>query len=119
MATPQRRDAPLSGPGADRRGSDFSAFYRAEVGPQVRRATLLLGSDELANDVVHDAIVALYERWDRIAAPGPYLHRTVLNGCRAAARRAGRWRAVIPRLGERGPADLRRKRHRRYLAIEW
>ena len=69
---------------------------------QVRRAALLLGDAELANDVVHEAFVSMFERWPSIDAPGPYLHRSVLNGCRDSGRRRQRMARLIPRLVERG-----------------
>lgn len=37
----------------------FATFHRAEHDRQVRRAFLLVGSSEVANDVVHDALRAL------------------------------------------------------------
>ena len=66
---------------------DFAAFYRRELDGQVRRASMLLGSNEAGNDVVHDAFTRMYERWDRIDDPGPYLNRAVLNACRDIGRR--------------------------------
>lgn len=72
-----------------RSGSDmssFASFYRRELDGQVRRAKLLVGSDEVANDVVHEAFTAMCGRWDSIREPGPYLNRAVLNGCRDRAR---------------------------------
>ncbi len=66
---------------------DFAGFYEREVARQVRRAGLLLGSREAAHDVVHEAFVAVYQRWGRIMEPGPYLERSVLNGCRDLVRR--------------------------------
>jgi DNA-directed RNA polymerase specialized sigma24 family protein len=76
----------------------FAEFYRAEVRGQVRRAALLVGSAELANDLVHDAFVELYRRWDEIERPGPYLNRAVLNRCRDAGRRNRRLVRLLPRL---------------------
>ena len=78
----------------------FAAFYRRELPGQVRRAALLIG-DTAANDIVHDAFVMLYQRWDLVDSPGPYLQRTVLNGCRDRARREARLRRLLPRLVER------------------
>ena len=46
----------------------------SELDGQVRRAVLLFGSNDLANDVVHDAFIAVYRRWDTLDEPGPYLH---------------------------------------------
>ena len=92
------------GVGGQRTGVAFGEFYRRELDGQVRRAALLLGSDELANDVVHDAFVALYRRWDTVADPGPYLNVAVLNGCRGVHRRRSRHERLVPRLLDRGSA---------------
>jgi DNA-directed RNA polymerase specialized sigma24 family protein len=73
----------------------FDDFYRAELDRQVRRAYLLTGSAELADDIVHDAMVAMYRRWDAIDEPAAYLNRAVLNGCRDAGRRAVRQRLTV------------------------
>lgn len=83
---------------------DFADFYHRELDPQVRRAALLLGSSDLANDVVHDAFVAVYRRWDRLDKPGPYLHMTVLNGCRGVHRQRARQRRFLPRLVDGAPS---------------
>lgn len=77
---------------------DFDEFYRVEAAGQVRRAALLVGSDQVANDVVHDALAAMYQRWDRIESPGSYLNRAVLNGCRDVARRRATQRRLMDRL---------------------
>jgi RNA polymerase sigma factor (sigma-70 family) len=66
---------------------EFDAFYRRELATQVRRAALIVGSSAQANDLVHDAFVSVYRQWTRIAEPGPYLNRCVLNACRDALRR--------------------------------
>ena len=69
-------------------GESFEEFYRHEhsaQGASSRRA-LILG-DDTANDVVHDAFTTLFARWASVSAPGPYLQRMVLNGCRDHARR--------------------------------
>lgn len=65
---------------------EFTAFDRAEHDGQVRWAALLVGSDEAANDIVHDALVEVLRRWDMISHPGSYLNRGVLNGCRDRVR---------------------------------
>jgi RNA polymerase sigma factor (sigma-70 family) len=85
----------------------FGDFYRQELDGQVRRAVLLLGSNDIANDVVHDAFIAVYSRWDSLDEPGPYLHMTVLNGCRGIHRQRSRHRRLLPRLVDRGdPASV-------------
>jgi DNA-directed RNA polymerase specialized sigma24 family protein len=78
------------------RDEAFAAFYRLELDRQARRAFLLLGSNEAADDVVHDAFVAVYLRWDDLAEPGPCLNRVVLNGCRDVGRRRARDAAPAP-----------------------
>lgn len=65
----------------------FAEFYAMEHEGQVRRAFLLLGAAASAHDVVADAFLAVYRRWDSIESPGPYLNRCVLNGCRDWANR--------------------------------
>lgn len=70
--------------------AEFALFYAEELDGQVRRAFLLVASNEAANDVVHDAFVAVYRRWGEVERPGPYLNRVVLNGCRDLARRRRR-----------------------------
>jgi RNA polymerase sigma factor (sigma-70 family) len=85
-----------------RRDEEFTRFYLREHEGQVRRAFLLLGSNDAANDVVHDAFVAVFRRWAEIEAPGPYLNRVVLNACRDHARHRRRHERAL-RLVE--PAD--------------
>ena len=48
-----------------------------------------------AEDVVHDAFLGLYRRWDRLpdtSAPLAYVRVSVVNGCRTALRRRSRAR---------------------------
>jgi RNA polymerase sigma factor (sigma-70 family) len=68
----------------------FETLYEIENRGQVQRAALLLGSASSANDVVHDAFIAVFQRWDSLDEPGPYLNRCVLNGCRDLLRRQRR-----------------------------
>jgi RNA polymerase sigma factor (sigma-70 family) len=69
----------------------FSVVFNQERTPMVRLAYLMLGSEALAEEVVHDGFVAVLERWDRLDNPGGYLRRCVVNGCIAQQRRAKRW----------------------------
>ena len=78
--------------------ADFTRLYQAEHDRQVRRAFLLLGDNEAANDVVHDAMASLFRRWDEIDQPGAYLNRAVLNGCRDAGRRRASTARMVNRL---------------------
>jgi RNA polymerase sigma-70 factor (sigma-E family) len=65
----------------------FEDVYRTDYDRMVRVAYMLSGSNEVAEDVVQDAFVQLYSRFDRLADPAPYLYRTVVNGCRSRHRR--------------------------------
>lgn len=76
----------------------FAEFYETQVDHQVRRAFLMVGSNEQANDIVHDAMVEVYRRWDAIDRPAAYLNRAVLNGCRDAGRRQATQRTLLRRL---------------------
>ena len=80
--------------------AEFSAFYRAEHASQVHRAFLLLGDNEAANDVVHEAMTAVFQRWEQLHQPAAYLNRTVVNGCRDAGRRRSSLVRVLHRLRE-------------------
>lgn len=66
----------------------FEQFYVAELDGQVRRAFLLTGSNEVANDIVHDAMIDVYRKWATLRSPGAYLNRAVLNRCRDRGRRS-------------------------------
>lgn len=58
----------------------------------------MLGSGEAAHDVVHEAMASMYKRWSTIDAPGSYLNRAVLNGCRAIVRSRVADRRLLHRL---------------------
>lgn len=76
---------------------DFVKFYEAQHGGQVRRAYLLVRSNELANDIVHDAMVGVWRHWP-LENPAGYLSQAVLNGCRDAGRRRTSRGAIVRRL---------------------
>jgi len=76
---------PLTAAGG--RDVEFSNFYARELPIQVRRACLLVRSTEVANDIVHDAMIEVFQRWDDIREPGAFVNRAVVNRCRDLARR--------------------------------
>ena len=86
---------------------DFDAVFVRERTPMVRLAYLMVGSEELAEEVVQDAFVQLLERWHQVLEPGAYLRRSVVNGClRQRSRRARALRlapVVASPAGEVGP----------------
>lgn len=80
VAGSQRRDraAMLAG---------LEALYRAEHPRMVRLAHLITGSNETAEEVVHDSFIKLQRAWHRAERPAAYLRRIVVNECRSRLRR--------------------------------
>jgi RNA polymerase sigma factor (sigma-70 family) len=76
--------------------TSFIAFYEDAFPAMVRLAYLLVGSQWLAEDLVHDSFARVYTRWSRVRQPMPYLRRSVVNACRSAQRRAARERRLTP-----------------------
>jgi RNA polymerase sigma-70 factor (sigma-E family) len=70
-----------------------TSLYQAHALSLARLAFIMLGDTAAAEDVVQDAFLGLYRRWDRLASPAAaqsYLRVSVLNGCRTAQRRRAR-----------------------------
>lgn len=71
----------------------FEAFFEAERRRLLRALYLLTGNAEEADEVLQDAFVAVWERWERVGAmddPTGYLYRTALNRHRSGLRRTAR-----------------------------
>lgn len=82
-------DSQLS-PGAT---DSVTALYAEHALGLVRLAVVLTGDRAAAEDIVQDAFLGLYRRWDKVAdmaAPLAYLRVSVVNGCRTALRRRSR-----------------------------
>ena len=67
--------------------AQFESIYRENWVHLVRLATLLTGSQVLAEDVVQDAFIALRDRFQSVDSPSAYVRRSVINGCRSSTRR--------------------------------
>jgi RNA polymerase sigma-70 factor (sigma-E family) len=78
----------------------FDELYRASHPGMVRLAWLILGSRPVAEEVVHDAFLAVHQRWASIDNPGGYLRRSVVNGCLRWRRRRLSERRSWSLLGE-------------------
>jgi RNA polymerase sigma-70 factor (sigma-E family) len=103
ISTATRRAVPgvdtggaLSWPPSDPRQWDadqaISVLYSAHYRTLVRAAGLLVRDVGTAEDVVQEAYVGLYRRWDRIRDPDAaagYLRQAVINGARSVLRRRG------------------------------
>lgn len=77
----------------DAEPGSLSELYADRFAPMVRLAYLLTGSRAVAEDVVQDSFLRVQQHWDDVREPAAYLRTTVVNGCRAHHRRAGRERA--------------------------
>lgn len=73
----------------------FDDLYRTEYVPMVKLARGLVDSSERAEEIVQDAFAKVFERWNRLRAPGGYLRVSVINGARSELRK----REVSRRLG--------------------
>jgi RNA polymerase sigma-70 factor (sigma-E family) len=93
-------DARLS-PGA---AAAVTTLYAEHALGLVRLAVVLTGDRGAAEDIVQDAFLGLYRRWDSLgdmAAPLGYLRVSVVNGCRTALRRRSRlWLGAIADVAE-------------------
>lgn len=65
---------------------DFASFYDDQFLAMVRLATMTIGRQEVASDIVQDAFVRLHAKWDGVDFPKAYLRRSVINGCRSRVR---------------------------------
>ena len=71
--------------------SSFEAFFHDEARTLFRRLCTVTGNSSEAEEIMQDAFLALWERWDRIAGmddPTGYLYRTAMNVFRKRTRRA-------------------------------
>jgi RNA polymerase sigma factor (sigma-70 family) len=90
-----------SAPDSDQGG--FEEFYRREYLQALRLAWLLTGSRAVAEDVVHDAMAAVYGRYAEVQVPSAYLRRAVVNSARSWQRDERRRRDRITLLAEQQP----------------
>ena len=87
----------------------FEEFFQAEHGRLARALYLLTGSAAEADELTQEAMVRVYERWDRVrqmASPQGYLFRTALNLHRSRLRwLASRARHVLQVTDSPDPAE--------------
>lgn len=75
------------------RPASFEAFFEAEHGRLLRALYLVTGNAQEAEELMQDAFVAVWERWERVSGmetPAGYLYRTAMNRFRSRLRRASR-----------------------------
>ncbi len=109
-------DSHVPGPRHGSPGDDaahaVAALYQAHAVSMIRIALLMLGDRAAAEDVVQDAFLGVYRRWQRLSEPQKaeaYLRSAVFNGCRDALRRESRRtrrdRAAADHLEDRPSAE--------------
>ena len=77
----------------------FYDFYGVQFAPMVRLARGLVDTSECAEEIVQDAFVKVFERWDGLRDPPGYLRIAVINGARSELRK----REVRRRIGRQQP----------------
>lgn len=98
------------GGGSEPEGSStagFESFFLAEHSRLYRALYVMTGSVHEAEELMQEAFVSVWERWDRVARledPEGYLYRTAMNEFRSRYRRART--AVKQALQAREPRDL-------------
>jgi RNA polymerase sigma-70 factor (ECF subfamily) len=92
----------------------FEAFYEAERRTLFRRLWLVTGNRAEAEELMQDAFLKVWERWERVGAmddPVGYLYRTAMNLFRKRYRRAvlaiRRSVGLVPSADEFAEADDR------------
>jgi RNA polymerase sigma-70 factor (sigma-E family) len=83
---------------ADDATAEFHDFFERHYAELARLAHLLTGEKDVADDLAADALVALWQRWDRLRAaqhPVAYARGVVANLARQWTRSRGRERRRI------------------------
>ena len=85
----------------------FEDLFRDEHARLLRALYLVTGNRQEAEEIMQDAFLAVWERWDRVGAmeePTGYLYRTAMNRHRSALRRAARAARRVVGAAEGGDA---------------
>jgi RNA polymerase sigma factor (sigma-70 family) len=103
---------------------DFATFFADEHRGLFRLLCFVTGNRADAADLMQDAFLKLWERWDRvegIADPRAYLFRVALNGsemrARAAIRAARKLVPIVPSYDPFDEVDLREDVRRLLLGL--
>src|SRR5207249_2647958 len=78
-------------PAREGSAANFEAFFEAEHLRMFRALWLLTRSRHEAEELMQDAFLKVWERWDRVSGlsdPEGYLYRTAMNLFRSRLRRA-------------------------------
>jgi RNA polymerase sigma factor (sigma-70 family) len=91
MTEPLRPAAEAPASETFERSRSFETFYDAESRTLFRRLWLVTGIPAEAEEIMQDAFLKVWERWDQVGAmddPVGYLYRTAMNLFRKRYRRA-------------------------------
>ena len=69
--------------------ASFEDFFEAESRVLYRRLCVITGNGHEAEEIMQDAFLAIWERWDRVAGLDDttgYLYRTAMNAFRSRYR---------------------------------
>jgi len=75
-----------------------TALYEEHALGLLRLAVIMLGDQQAAEDVVQDAFLGLYRRWNALRSADraqAYVRSAVFNGCRSVLRQRGRNRQFV------------------------
>jgi len=83
----------------------FEEFYRELYAPMTKVAYLMMGSRQLAEELVQDAFIRLYEHFDDVKNPGGFLRTVVTRLCINASNRQAMERQRVTLLDSRVYTD--------------
>jgi RNA polymerase sigma-70 factor (sigma-E family) len=98
----------MSATNGSAREDGIARLFATAYEPMCRLAFVIVGDQHLAEEIVMDALLNVYRRWDRldgVASSPEYLRRAVVNGSRSALRARGRARAKVSRWASRRGAE--------------
>ncbi|MEV8529621.1 SigE family RNA polymerase sigma factor [Streptomyces sp. NPDC052000] len=93
----------------DDASAEFHDFFERHYAELARLAHLLTGETDAADDLAADALVALWQRWDRFRTahhPLAYARGVVANLARERIRSAVRERRRVALFWSRGPGEV-------------
>jgi len=105
IAVPTAVDDPPAGPEGSGRPVEFEGFFAEQHAGLFGALWLVTRNRHEAEEIMQDAFLRLWERWDRVSAmedPVGYLYRTAMNVFRSRRRRVG---VALRRVAKPGPPD--------------
>ena len=97
---------------------EFLALYEERRAPMVRAARALVGSHEVAEEIVQEAFIRLNAAWARAENPPAFLHRIVVNLAKNHLRRADLERARTLRVRAEPSAEPTAEYDEMWAALE-